>query len=282
MAEGLLLLGFRVFSWLPLPVIQGVGVVAGMLFHACKPKSRRVLAHNLRASGLYPGEAALAAAVRENIRETGKTLAESLALWGATQQRALGWIKRVDGQECIAEALAAKQGIIFLTPHLGQYEITALYYAAQQPITVLYRPPRKSFMRALVCKGRAKGWLKLAATDRHGVKALLAALRQGEAVGILPDQTASLGQGAWCDFFGQQTYATTLVGRLAAATGAQIIMASGERLPGGRGFILHLSKLDAAQVAEPGLLMRQVEQQIRVYPQQYLWNYDRQRHVPRA
>jgi KDO2-lipid IV(A) lauroyltransferase len=46
------------------------------------------------------------------------------------------------------------EGILFLTPHLGCFEITAQYYAAHAPITVLYRPPKQAWLQPLIESGR--------------------------------------------------------------------------------------------------------------------------------
>lgn len=269
----------RVLSCLPLFAIQLLGVLAGHLYHLGKPKAKSVLLSNLKQSGLYPDQACLLRAARKNMGETGKTLLESLALWSSSQQRVLGWIREVRGQKHIDEAIAANRGIIFLTPHLGLYEITSVYYGATHPLTVLYRPPRKRAMATLMQRGRAKGLVTLAETNSAGVRRLMQALHKLEAVGLLPDQNASMGQGVSSRLLGSPAYTTTLVGKLVDKTGATVIMAAAERLPWGRGFVVHIEKLDAAQVADPHELNRALEAQIVKLPLQYLWNYDRLRHA---
>ena len=65
---------------------------------------------------------------------------------------------------------------------------------------------------------------------------------KGGAVGLLPDQAPGVGEGVWADFFGRPAYTMTLVVRLQRATGAAVIMVFAERLPGGRGYHLHLEE----------------------------------------
>ena len=74
------------------------------------------------------------------------------------------------------------------------------------------------------------------------MRILLRALKHGEAIGILPDQAPGVGEGEWAEFFGRPAYTMTLAGRLAEASGAQVILAYAERLPQGRGYHLQLSK----------------------------------------
>ncbi|HAJ72421.1 MAG TPA: lysophospholipid acyltransferase family protein [Methylophilaceae bacterium] len=269
----------KILAMLPLRVTHAIGAVIGWLFHQLKPKARAMLAQNLRHSGLYPDEAEFNRAVKQNIAHTGKSLIEGFAIWGSSQQRALSWIKAVKGEAQIDEALARGKGIIFLTPHMGCFEITSIFYGSKHPITVLYRPPRKSEMEALIVQGRSKGQVKLAQTNKAGVKALLQALSKGEAVGILPDQTANKGEGEWAPVFGRPAYTMVLASKLAEKTDAAVIMAFGERLPKGQGFVIHLHRLAQGAIATPAQLNAAVEAQIRQCPLQYIWNYNRHKGV---
>jgi len=265
----------KLLSSLPLSMIHHIGAGFGRLFHALIPGTKAILVENLQHSGLFAEGDACDKAIEANIAESGKTIIESLAMWAADGKRVLGWVKQVQGWEHVEQAVAQGRGIIFLTPHLGSFEITSVYYAAQHPITVLYRPPRKKWLETLMNKGRSKGQVHLAPTNRVGVKMLLQALHRGEAIGILPDQIASKGEGEWAQFFGRPAYTMALVSRLAEKTGAAVLMAFGERLPKGQGFVIHLTKLDAADVATPTLLNQAIETQVRQSPLQYLWNYNR-------
>jgi KDO2-lipid IV(A) lauroyltransferase len=89
-----------------------------------------------------------------------------------------------------------------------------LYYAAQHPFTAMYKPPRKPVLAALMLSGRQRGQATLVPTDLSGVRAQLAALKRREAIGILPDQVASRGDGVWAPFFGRPAYTPTQVASL--------------------------------------------------------------------
>jgi KDO2-lipid IV(A) lauroyltransferase len=104
-----------------------------------------------------------------------------------------------------------------------------------------------------------------------GVRAMLRALRAGEAVGILPDQVPGEGEGEWAPFFGEPAWTMTLPRRLAQATGAAVVVAVGERVPGG--WRLHLERL--AEAPTPEALNACMERLIRRWPDQYLWGYNR-------
>jgi KDO2-lipid IV(A) lauroyltransferase len=115
--------------------------------------------------------------------------------------------------------------------------------------------------------------MRSAPTSLAGVRALLRALRSGEAVGLLPDQVPSAGDGVWTEFFGAAAYSMTLPQRLAVSTGATVVLAVGERLGLGRGWRLHLRRLDGPP--SPAALNRAMEVEILRLPTQYLWGYNR-------
>jgi KDO2-lipid IV(A) lauroyltransferase len=125
--------------------------------------------------------------------------------------------------------------------------------------------------------GRDRPGLRIATPDLSGVRAMLRALKKGEAVGILPDQAPGVGQGEWTDFFGKPAYTMTLVDRLQRASGASVVLAYAERLPGGRGFALHLAAMPEAAAGERPAhrLNRAIEGLVRRCPAQYYWGYNR-------
>jgi KDO2-lipid IV(A) lauroyltransferase len=264
-----------IFSCIPLFLAQSIGTLIGYIFHMTNKKSRFLLVKNLTSSNIYKDKANLNKAINKNIRETGKTIMESLAIWSSQQKRILGWVTEVQGLLEIEKAHARKKGIIFLSPHLGCYEITSIYYGSKYPLTILYRPPRQKWLERLVKDGRQKGFNILAPTNKTGIKQILKSLRNHEAVGILPDQAANKGEGEWAEFFGRPAYTMVLVSKLAKKTGATVIMTFGERLDIGKGFKIHFKALPYGSVSNPRKLNKALEDLIKQAPTQYLWNYDK-------
>jgi KDO2-lipid IV(A) lauroyltransferase len=190
----------------------------------------------------------------------------------------------------LAALLEQRRPLLLLTPHLGSFEASAQYYASQprareRPMTVLYRPPRKAALRNVIDE-RARPGLVLAPADMRGVRMLMRALKRGHTAGILPDQVPSQGEGTWAGFFGRPAYTMTLPARLAAASGARVAFALCERLPGGRGYLLHLVPFDEPLcgdiAADTQHLNRALEKLIRLCPEQYLWGYNRYKVPSRA
>lgn len=261
---------FRFLSRLPLPLLHNLGAVLGWLIWLAAPRYRRRMRANLRQAGL---EGAWPRAVAE----AGKSVLELPKIWLAPQEEVGALVVKVEGWQHVEAAHARGRGILFLTPHLGCYEIAAQYYAAWRPITVLYRRPRKDWLARLMEEGRGAR-LNLAPADLSGVRRLLIALRKGQAVGLLPDQVPQKGEGMWSLFFGRPAYTMTLAARLAEG-GATVIMAWAERLLYGAGYRLWFHPLELPREASleqrVALINHELERLIRQCPEQYLWAYHR-------
>lgn len=269
----------RQFARLPLPLVHLLGIITGWVLYLGSPKTAAHMRANLRSSGLCPNDKAFRRTLRHNIAENGKSILETLAIWFRPYEQVIQWVRECRGWEHVDAALAAGRGIIFLTPHLGCFEITSLYYASLHPISVLYRPPHKTWLKPLIHLGRERGRITLAPANLKGVRGLLQSLKRGEAVGILPDQVPSVGEGEWSEFFGKPAYTMTLVNRLATSTGAAVLMAFGERMPRGKGYIIHIEPLERCTTTAE--LNAAIETLIRRCPEQYLWGYKRYK-VPRG
>jgi KDO2-lipid IV(A) lauroyltransferase len=267
---------FRALGRLPLFLLHAIGALAGWLTYLASPRYRRRLTENLAAA--IPGSGPMLGAA---IAEAGKAVLELPAVWFRPAAGVAAMMAGVEGWACVEAALARGKGVVFLTPHLGCFEITAQYYAyrapANAPLTVLYRPPKKKPLEPLMLAGRDRPNLRVASADLGGVRILLRALKHGEAIGILPDQAPGVGEGEWAEFFGRPAYTMTLAGRLAEASGAQVILAYAERLPQGRGYHLHLAPMPAPLAGElpSRTLNRALEGLIRLCPAQYVWGYNR-------
>lgn len=267
----------RLLSRLPLWLLHGLGAVAGWLAFAASPSYRRRLVAHARAAGASPWPAVAAA---------GRMLAEIPWLW--LRRTPLGSRARWDGAERVAAALDQGRGLLLMTPHLGCFEVAAQAYAerfgARAPITALYRPAKKAWLRDFVAAGRDRQHLAAVPAQLSGVRQMLRALKKGECVGLLPDQVPPEGQGLWTPFFGRPAYTMTLAGKLIQQTGAAVILLWCERLSWGRGFVVHVREFPApaADLAALTLQVNQaMEALIREAPGQYLWGYNRYK-APRA
>jgi KDO2-lipid IV(A) lauroyltransferase len=156
-------------------------------------------------------------------------------------------------------------------------------------MTILYKPPKQAALDDPIREGRARFGAAVVPTDASGVRALLRGLKNAEAVGILPDQEPTEGEGVFAPFLGHPALTMTLPMRLIARTRgerqARVFLTITERLPHGRGFRQHFMPAEEAIYSDDmqraaAALNRGVEACIRIAPAQYQWSYKRFRQRP--
>jgi KDO2-lipid IV(A) lauroyltransferase len=267
----MLVILFRVLSVLPLSLLHAIGGALGWLVYAASPSYRRRLKSNLEQAGY-------GAHLHAAIAEAGKAIVELAFVWCANPAR-VNRHASVENWDHVQGVLDAGRGIVFLTPHLGCFEMTAQQIALHTALTVMYRPPRKSALKPLVEGARARHNLHLAPATLAGVRILAKTLKKGEPIGLLPDQVPQQGEGVWAPFFGRHAYSMTLPAKLAQLGKAAIILVYAERLAGGRGFVVRFVPFDGdlsgSAAEQASAINRAMEQLIARCPAQYFWSYNR-------
>jgi KDO2-lipid IV(A) lauroyltransferase len=273
----------RFLAWLDLPANHRLGAAAGRLVFLLSPRYRLRALENLRTSGLAPDEQSLGRLARENAAEIGKGAAElAWALYRPVEQVA-GLVKELDGWEAVERLRAAGRPILFVTPHLGGYDIAGRYLWSRLPIMAMYRPHKLRWLDDVIREGRNRGAApdgsNVAPATMAGVRMLLRHLRKGGCTVILPDQVPGEGEGEWVPFFGRPAYTMTLTGRLQQASGAAIVFCFAERLADSSGFRLRLRVREEPLSADRATAALEVnggvEALVRMAPSQYLWGYNR-------
>ena len=266
---------FRFFSHWPLWALHALGQVVGWLAWLLSKTYRQRFLANVKTAGLGFSQAMGA------VGQAGSMSTELPRLWMG-KSPAVQWAEGSYLQ--VEKAYAAGQGVLFLTPHLGCFEVSAQALCASfsqkyGPLTVLFRPARKEGFGKVMEASRARPGLETAPTTLAGVRQMIKALRAGRSVGLLPDQVPPQGMGQWTPFFGKPAYTMTLAARLALQTGAKLILIWGERLPWGQGYRIHASELGTQEADDVDALVLQINQAmerlILSRPDQYLWGYAR-------
>ncbi len=277
----------RWLSRRPLWFLHGLGALLGWAAYLLSPSYR----NRHRAQAVQAGVPAVAR--RAAIAEAGRMVAELPYLWLRPAAEPIATPIVWHGEAVLREAHARGRGVVFMTPHLGCFEVTAQAYAqafaaSLSPVTVLYRPARQRWLRELMADVRHRPGLATAPATLAGVRQMIRALRRGETVGLLPDQVPPAGMGVWAPFFGRPAYTMTLAARLVQQTGAAPLLIWGERLPQGAGYAVRVSAFDEAlpadaqrQAESAAAVNRAIERLILQCPQQYLWGYHRYKE-PRA
>ncbi len=262
---------FKLLSFLPLSILHLLGKAIGWATYLLSGSYKKRLKDNMTLAGHQQHLA-------HAIGESGKSMFELPFVWCASPKRVLK-TARIENWALAQAALDAKTGVIFLTPHLGCFEIIAQAIAQKTSLTALYRPSRQEALKPLVEGARARHNLHLAPANLAGVRTLLKALKNGQAIGLLPDQVPQNGEGVWADFFGKPAYTMTLPTKLHKMSGAPIILSYAERLSFGRGYIIRFVPFEEALPDSAEQQARAInvamEKLIARAPAQYIWSYNR-------
>lgn len=261
---------------LPLGLAQGFGGFLGLLAYVGSSQYRTFFkAHYFAVAAqngfvARPWSAACA---------SGMLFSDSLWIW-RNPQKALR-LTEIENWELVEKAIQERHGLVMLTPHLGGFEIIPRVLAQHFPATILYRPARQDWLNAVVEEGRAYPNMHFVPTNLQGVRQMTRALTRGEAIGILPDQVPSGGDGIWAALFGRPAYTTTLPARLANRHHTPVIMFTAKRKGLGQGWLMQATRLkafsdDASTACQE--LNQAIEEAILIAPEQFIWAYNRYKH----
>lgn len=227
---------------------------------------------------------------RDIVRGAVRQVMETLRLWTRPHAENLQLIREHHGVHHLDAAIAAGRGVIIAAPHYGNWELLNQWLAARTPLAILYAPPDSPVMDAFLnlvrmASGDDAGRVIQIRAERSAVRQLFKHLEGGGVVGILPDQQPKQGEGEFGPFFGVPALTMPLLGRLAARTGAPVLLAYCERIDAhadnaGPGFALHIEPAppavaDRDPVVAVSALNAAIEHIARRDPAQYQWTYKR-------
>ena len=266
-------------SLLPLNFLRLVGRWVGALIYRFDQRYQAEINRNLTRAGLYSETMARAVA-----REQGAQAVEAPWVWGRSRKEVLSKCRIDDASVAVLnEALTSGRAIVYLTQHLGCYEVGPMMVAerwlkgSDRQFAILYRVPRKSYLRDIVGKGRVSENIVPASADLKGVRQILKIMKAGGIAGILPDQVPSHGEGVWAPLFGEKAYTMTFPLKLARQFKAQVIMARMQREA--EGWCMYVKGWDYVlsgdEKTDAEAMNQFIEETILCCPQQYLWSYKR-------
>lgn len=225
--------------------------------------------------------------VFHSLQHTGMLAFEVAAIW----HRPYSWLEQkilsIENLALFEQAQEQKNGVIVLSPHVGNWEIFSRYIPTKCDAIALYEPPQHPELEKLIKRGREKTGLKLAPTSTRGIASLLKHLKRGGTSCILPDQVPSLKDrsGVFAPFFGKPAYTMTLVKQLHQRTGAVIIGTAAKRVKGGFKIIFYRPEdaiYDKDDIVSTSAMNKLVERCARDMPAQYQWEYKRFRRAPKG
>lgn len=246
---------------------------------------RRVVERQVRAAFPERDEADVLRIARAAYESLGRTTIETALLPAYSREDVLALFERVDGWDVVERAMARGHGILFVTGHLGNWELGGSYIAARGvPIeAVARRMQNPLFDRYLTDTRRQIGMTVI--HDSDAVRRVPRAIREQHAVAFLVDQGAVGLASAWVPFFGR--YAKTPRGPavFALRLDAPVVFGCALRQPDGR-FVMHFEEVPVERTGDRDADVDRIvesytatlERWIRKAPEQYFWHHRRWKH----
>jgi Kdo2-lipid IVA lauroyltransferase/acyltransferase len=268
---------------LPRALARGIGIALGVTVYWLHPRLRRVGMRNLELA--FPGKSRTEKKkiLRGVYVNLGRQLAE-FCLFPRYTPENVAKVAVYEGFENFVAADSRGKGVVFLTAHLGGWEVSSFAHSLYgHPMDIVMRSLDNPYVDAMVDRYRTLHGNRTF-RKQDFARGLLTALRQGETVGILMDTNMTPPQGAFVDFFGTPACTATGLARVALHTEAAVLPAFGV-------WDKHLGKYkicfepalslrrtgddDADALANTAMFTKVIERYVTRYPDQWLWVHRR-------
>jgi len=207
---------------LPRSAARAVGAVTARILFALNPRLRRVAEQNLRFAFPEWNESQRNETISRMVTQLGWMAAEFAQFPNYSRER-MASIVQLEGHEHFLTAHARGQGVLFLTGHIGAWELSSFAHARYgYPLSFLARAVENSRVNKLVNYYRSLAG-NVPIEKNRAARETLRALAQGGTVGVLADQNTLPDEGVFVDFFGIPACTTSGIARIALRTGAAVV-----------------------------------------------------------
>jgi Kdo2-lipid IVA lauroyltransferase/acyltransferase len=268
---------------LPRPLARGIAILFSWTVYLLHHRLRTVGMHNLALAFPEKTMGERTRILRGVFTSLGRQLAE-VCLFPRYTPHNLGEVVVYDGFENFERALACGKGVLFLTAHLGAWELSAFAHSLYgYPLHVVMRSLDNPYLDRMLREYRAMHGNSMLDKDDN-VRGLLAALKAGETAGVLMDTNMTPPQGVFVDFFGIAACTASGVARIALRTAAAVVpgftiwdsASQCYRLRFDPALDLIRTGDDESDiVANTQLFTKVIEYYVRRYPDQWLWVHRR-------
>jgi len=273
----------KILGGLPRSLSRAAAIALSWTIYWIHVRLRHVGMRNLKLAFPEKTRRERARILRGVFTSLGRQLAE-VCLFPTYTLENVGKVVVYDGFENFERALARGKGVLFLTAHLGGWELSAFTHSLYgHPLHIVMRPLDNVYLDSLMRRYRTMHGNSTVDKDDF-VRGLLSAMKAGETVGILMDTNMTPPQGVFTDFFGIPACTASGLARIALRTDAAVVPGFTVWDPGLRKYRLRFDpalKLirtgndDADVVANTALFTKVIEEYVRKYPDQWLWVHRR-------
>jgi KDO2-lipid IV(A) lauroyltransferase len=280
----------RALSFIPVGPAVRIGAFLGRLAASLFGATRRLAIQNL---GLAFPEMSLAerdAIARRMFVHLGMSAMEITSIRSFNDQ--LERYMAVEGGQVLTAALARGKGVVFVTGHVGNWELMARVVARiGAPVSAVAKRGGDVRAMRLIEGWRADGAVTtLWREDASTARALLKVFKENRVLGLLVDQDTNV-QGIWVPFFGRPAWSARAPADLALRSGAPILVGTSHRpteRPGdGMRFEIVEIPYDPKPVDKEAEVVRitaacqaALESAIRRHPADWVWMHERWKTQP--
>ena len=265
--------------WLPMGLQHRLGLGLGTLLWRLGTSRRRIALRNLELCLPEKTPAEREALARAHFGWLGRSFLERGMLWYASRER-LARLIRVEGDVKLAER--SERPVMWLAPHFLALDVTGVSILLNQNRHAgsIYQAQSNPVFDAAMRRGRLRFGNAEIFARSEGARALMRAIKRGDAFFNLPDMDFGARDAAFVPFFGVPAATLLAPSRMARALGMVVQPVVGEMLPGGQGWRIRFLEpwtdfpTDDA-VADTARMNRWIEQEVRRLPEQYLWVHKR-------
>jgi KDO2-lipid IV(A) lauroyltransferase len=280
----------KVMGILPRWLARFCGISIGCLVYVAHRRLRRVGLRNLQMAMPEKSLRERKRIVRGVFRTLGRQLADFCQLPSYTRNN-IDSLAVYSGFEAFDAARARGKGVLFLTAHLGGWEIGSFMHSLHGNImAIVVRPLDNPYLDRLVTHYRTMHGNRVFSKDEFA-RGLLAAMRHGETVGVLMDQNMTPPQGVFVPFFGILACTASGIARVALKTSAAVVPAFTIWDSALGKYRVHFEPAvslvrtadnEADVVANTAKFNQVLEEFVRKYPDQWLWVHKRWKTRPPA
>ncbi|MDA7416492.1 lipid A biosynthesis acyltransferase [Xenophilus arseniciresistens] len=271
-------IGFmKVLARLPLPVVRGLGAGFGHLLYGLARPRRHVVDVNLKLCFPHKSDAERARIARQTFVYVAQAWLDRSWLWHAPAEvidqrvRIVGAIDEID---------VGNAPTILFAPHFYGLDAaaTALTKHNPKPSTTIYTTQRDPMVDEWTRKGRTRFGNVTVLHRVDGIKEIVAGLRKGGVLYLLPDMDFGPTNSIFVPFYGIPAATVPSLSRFARLGKAKVVPVVSRFVPGGYEIeVMPAWKdfpSDDAQ-ADTALATRRLEALIDTMPEQYYWVHRR-------
>lgn len=272
----------KIVGALPRPLARAAGISIAWTVYLLHGKLRRVGMRNLELAFPEKSRGERKKILRGVFTSLGRQIAEVCLFPKYTRENVSKTVV-YEGFENFERALARGKGVLFLTAHLGAWELSAFAHSLYgYPLNIVMRPLDNPYLDRLAREYRTMHGNK--AVDKDFARGLIAALRKGETVGVLMDTNMIASQGVFVDFFGIAACTAAGVARVARKTDASVVPGFTIWDPVLQKYrlrfdppveLVRTGNTEADVVANTAKFTKVIEDYVRKYPDQWLWVHRR-------